>query len=66
MFDPAPSRCHRLLVRATDPGVDIGLMLGKKGVDVGDVDCTRALGLREDEVEEREGADVGVEGKPTR
>lgn len=47
-----------------DEVLDVGLVAGEVGVDVGLVDEAGALGLGEDEVEEEAEAEVGVEGDP--
>lgn len=52
------------VVGVGDEVLDLTLVLAEEGVDVGFVDEARALGLREDEVEEEEEADVRVERDP--
>lgn len=51
-------------MRRGDEVLDCAFVVLEPGVDVGCVEDAGALGLREDEVEEEEEADVGVEGNP--
>lgn len=53
-------------MRRGDEVLDRLFVLVQPGLEVGLVEDARALGLREDEVEVEEEAEVGVEGDPRR
>lgn len=56
--------CFGAVVGAGDEVVDCELVVVEEGVDVSLVEDAGALGLWEDEVEEKAEADPGVEGDP--
>lgn len=51
-------------MRFADEDIDVVLVVGEEGVDVGLVEEFGALGLREDEVGEDDEAEESVEGEP--